>query len=176
VNIVDALRDQNLFGALSAFRHLDTWRTWLVFLRAAYGLPLSEHDRALFYQLPAVRTTVRLRRMARGRLRRRSPVRQDAYRGHGRRLRSRLVRTRVRRDRTVWVADRAGPAPACVRYSATRARRSIACRSCNRCSSTARPRHWRCRTVAPSPRIRRAPPYEGSLGMAHDSHTGASQT
>lgn len=50
MTIVDALRDQNLFGALSVFRHLDTWRAWLVLLRAAYGLPLTDEDRSLFQQ------------------------------------------------------------------------------------------------------------------------------
>jgi hypothetical protein len=48
VTIIDALRDRNLFGALPAFKDLETWRAWLVFLRAAYGLPLSDEGRAIF--------------------------------------------------------------------------------------------------------------------------------
>jgi hypothetical protein len=48
VTIVDALADRHLFGALSAFRDLRTWRTWLVFLKAAYGLALSMDERLTF--------------------------------------------------------------------------------------------------------------------------------
>jgi hypothetical protein len=48
MTIVDALVDTHLFGALSVFRDLTTWRAWLVFLRAAYGLPLNDDDRACF--------------------------------------------------------------------------------------------------------------------------------
>ena len=39
--ILDALRSPSLLGALPAFRRLATWRAWLVFLAAVYGLPLS---------------------------------------------------------------------------------------------------------------------------------------
>jgi hypothetical protein len=41
MTIIDALRDPRMFGALPAFRDLRTWRRWLVFLAAFYGLPLS---------------------------------------------------------------------------------------------------------------------------------------
>lgn len=48
MTIVEALADRHLFGALSVFKDLATWRAWLVFLRAAYGLPLTDEDRARF--------------------------------------------------------------------------------------------------------------------------------
>ena len=50
MTIVDALADRHLFGALSAFRDLATWRAWLVLLRAAYALPLTDDDRAFLKQ------------------------------------------------------------------------------------------------------------------------------
>ncbi len=48
MTIIDALADRHLLGALSVFKDLTTWRAWLVFLRAAYGLPLHADDRAIF--------------------------------------------------------------------------------------------------------------------------------
>lgn len=48
LTIVDALEDDALFGALPAFQYLATWRAWLVFLRATYGLPLNEAGQAIF--------------------------------------------------------------------------------------------------------------------------------
>jgi hypothetical protein len=50
MTIVEALADRHLFGALSVFENLATWRAWLVFLKAAYGLPLTAEDRAIFQQ------------------------------------------------------------------------------------------------------------------------------
>ncbi|HEX2253146.1 MAG TPA: hypothetical protein VHQ65_07760 [Thermoanaerobaculia bacterium] len=50
MNILHALEDPALFGSLPAFRDLDTWRPWLVFLRAVYGLPLDAGDLELFRQ------------------------------------------------------------------------------------------------------------------------------
>lgn len=48
MTIIDALTDKHLFGALSVFKDLATWRAWLVFLRVAYGLPLHADDLAIF--------------------------------------------------------------------------------------------------------------------------------
>jgi hypothetical protein len=48
VTILEALRDRQLFGGLAAFRDLSTWRSWLVFLSALYGLPLDAGSVALF--------------------------------------------------------------------------------------------------------------------------------
>lgn len=47
-SILDALADEHLFGGLSAFRDLSTWRMWLVFLRAVYGLPIEGDDLETF--------------------------------------------------------------------------------------------------------------------------------
>jgi hypothetical protein len=46
--IVDAMADPRLFGSLPAFADLASWRPWLAFLRAVYGLPMDETDLALF--------------------------------------------------------------------------------------------------------------------------------
>lgn len=48
MTIVDALGDHNLFGALPAFKDLSTWRTWEVFFRASYGLPLDAEQCSVF--------------------------------------------------------------------------------------------------------------------------------
>jgi hypothetical protein len=48
VNIIEALSDPAFLGALPAFKDLTTWRPWLAFLRAVYGLPMDEADLALF--------------------------------------------------------------------------------------------------------------------------------
>jgi len=48
LTIVDALGDPKLFGGLPAFRDLSTWSSWLVFLRAAYGLPLDVNQLEVF--------------------------------------------------------------------------------------------------------------------------------
>src|SRR5262249_31712244 len=44
LTIIDALRNPSLFGGLPAFWSLDTWRAWLTFLRAVYGLPMDPAD------------------------------------------------------------------------------------------------------------------------------------
>ena len=41
VTIIDALKDRALFGGLPAFQDLTTWRPWIAFLRAVYGLPMD---------------------------------------------------------------------------------------------------------------------------------------
>jgi len=48
LTIIDALQDGRLLGALPVFRDLTTWRAWLSFLRAVYGLPLDAEDLARF--------------------------------------------------------------------------------------------------------------------------------
>jgi hypothetical protein len=45
-SILDAIRDQRLFGA--AFKDVSTWRAWLVFLAALFGLPMSEAEAEVF--------------------------------------------------------------------------------------------------------------------------------
>jgi hypothetical protein len=46
MNIIDATADPNLFARW--FRDRETWQAWFVFLRALFGLPMSEGDRALY--------------------------------------------------------------------------------------------------------------------------------
>lgn len=46
VTIVDALRDPQLFGPF--LRDPATWRTWFVFLRALFALPMDDEDAALY--------------------------------------------------------------------------------------------------------------------------------
>jgi hypothetical protein len=50
VNVLDALRDPRLLGGLATFRDLTTWAPWLAFVRAVYGLPMTEADLGLFRQ------------------------------------------------------------------------------------------------------------------------------
>ena len=46
--IIEALQSQSLLGGLPTFRDLTTWRAWLVFLRAAYGLSLDADETRVF--------------------------------------------------------------------------------------------------------------------------------
>jgi len=48
LTIIDALEDPALFGALPVFRDLTSWRPWLAWLRAVYGLPMGAEDLDLF--------------------------------------------------------------------------------------------------------------------------------
>ena len=48
MNIIEALEDRALFGSLPAFQDLSTWRPWLTWLRAVYGLPMNAEDLELF--------------------------------------------------------------------------------------------------------------------------------
>jgi hypothetical protein len=49
MNIIDALQAPHLLGALPAFRDLSTWRAWIVFLKATYGLPMDAAEEATFF-------------------------------------------------------------------------------------------------------------------------------
>jgi len=44
MTIIEALRDRDLLGRLPAFRQLESWMRWLIFLCAVYGLPLSTNE------------------------------------------------------------------------------------------------------------------------------------
>ena len=44
MTIIDALTDKHLLGGLPQFADLTSWRNWLAFLRAVYGLTLSADD------------------------------------------------------------------------------------------------------------------------------------
>jgi hypothetical protein len=49
MTIIDAIHDPNLFRPL--FKHLDSWRAWLVVLKAIFALPMSDEDLRIFRQL-----------------------------------------------------------------------------------------------------------------------------
>jgi hypothetical protein len=49
VTILDAIHDDNLFRPL--FKNLETWRTWLVVLKAMFALQMTEEEKALFTHL-----------------------------------------------------------------------------------------------------------------------------
>ena len=48
LTIVDALADPRLFGGVSAFRDLSSWRRWIIFLKSVYGLALDDEEAAIF--------------------------------------------------------------------------------------------------------------------------------
>jgi hypothetical protein len=49
MTILDAIHDLLLFKPL--FKNLDTWRSWLVVLRAIFALPMSDEERTVFTAL-----------------------------------------------------------------------------------------------------------------------------
>lgn len=50
MTIIEALRDPDLFGGLSAFSNLGTWARWEAFLKAVYGLAMTDAELAIFRQ------------------------------------------------------------------------------------------------------------------------------
>src|SRR5262245_31593544 len=48
MNVLDALHDPHLLGSLPAFADLSSWRAWLVFLKAVYGLPMDDFELVTF--------------------------------------------------------------------------------------------------------------------------------
>jgi hypothetical protein len=46
--IVDAIHHKQLFGSLPAFSSLDTWASWLTWLKAIYALPMSPDEFAIY--------------------------------------------------------------------------------------------------------------------------------
>lgn len=48
MDIISAIFDKNLFKPL--FKNLETWASWIVFLRAIFALPMSKDELALFKQ------------------------------------------------------------------------------------------------------------------------------
>ncbi|MBI2526595.1 MAG: hypothetical protein HYV93_11465 [Candidatus Rokubacteria bacterium] len=48
MTIIEALADPAVFGGLPAFRDLTTWRRWIVFLKAVYGLPMDLEEEGIF--------------------------------------------------------------------------------------------------------------------------------
>lgn len=48
VTIIDAIRNRKLFGSLPRFKNLSTWTSWLVVLKAIFGLPMTVDDLMIF--------------------------------------------------------------------------------------------------------------------------------
>jgi len=48
ISIVQAISDLNLFKPL--FRDIETWRSWIVFLKSLFALPMTEDELALYRQ------------------------------------------------------------------------------------------------------------------------------
>lgn len=48
MNIIEAIIDQHLFGA--TLKGADSWKPWLTFLKAVYGLPMSDDDLRRFHR------------------------------------------------------------------------------------------------------------------------------
>jgi hypothetical protein len=46
--IIDAIENPKLFGSLPRFKKLQTWTSWLVVLKAIFGLPMAADDLVLF--------------------------------------------------------------------------------------------------------------------------------
>jgi len=47
-NIIEAIKNAKLFGSLPRFRKLDTWISWLVVLKAIFGLPMTADELVIF--------------------------------------------------------------------------------------------------------------------------------
>jgi len=48
--IIDAIHSPKLFGALPRFKKLHTWTSWIVVLKAIFGLRMSDDDQVIFKQ------------------------------------------------------------------------------------------------------------------------------
>jgi len=47
-NIIQVINNRQLFGSLPKLSNLSTWTSWLVWLKAVFGLPMDQHDLAIF--------------------------------------------------------------------------------------------------------------------------------
>lgn len=50
-NIIEAIENKRVFGFLPRFRSLDTWASWMVVLKAIFGLPLDDAELLVFSKL-----------------------------------------------------------------------------------------------------------------------------
>ena len=48
VTIVDAIRHKQLFGSLPAFESLQTWVSWLAWLKAIFAQPMTDGELAIY--------------------------------------------------------------------------------------------------------------------------------
>jgi hypothetical protein len=47
-DIIEAIKNPKLFGSLPRFKKLETWTSWLVVLKAIFGLPMTGDDLVIF--------------------------------------------------------------------------------------------------------------------------------
>jgi hypothetical protein len=47
-NVIQAIKNPRLFGSLPAFKSLATWKSWLVWLQAAFALPMDPDELATY--------------------------------------------------------------------------------------------------------------------------------
>lgn len=47
-DIIEAIKNPKLFGSLPRFKKLETWTSWLVVLKAIFGLPMTDDDLVIF--------------------------------------------------------------------------------------------------------------------------------
>ena len=55
-DIITAIRSKKLFGALQPFRRLDSWANWLVALKAAFALPMTDADLEVYRRFTGRKT------------------------------------------------------------------------------------------------------------------------
>ena len=48
--IVDVIHNRQLFGALPAFKSVQTWTAWLTWLKSVFALPMDESEQAIYRQ------------------------------------------------------------------------------------------------------------------------------
>jgi hypothetical protein len=47
-SIIQAIRDSDVFGSLPAFQSLETWTSWITFLKAIHALPMTPEELAIY--------------------------------------------------------------------------------------------------------------------------------
>jgi hypothetical protein len=47
-NIIDAINDKDVFGSLPAFSRLDTWASWLTWLKSVFAIPMTADELAIY--------------------------------------------------------------------------------------------------------------------------------
>ncbi len=48
MNIIDAIRNRDIFGGLGMFKSLETWGNWIVCLKAIFALPMDPEEREVY--------------------------------------------------------------------------------------------------------------------------------
>jgi Phage Terminase len=48
VTIIDAIQHKQLLGSLPAFQSLDTWQSWLIWLKAIHALPMDDDELSIY--------------------------------------------------------------------------------------------------------------------------------